>query len=375
MIAQARAPNVAPLLVLAAGGTGGHVFPAQAVAEEMLRRNWIAEFWTDRRGLAFANGFPQDVKVKTIESSTQARGGMVERAAAPAKIAKGVFSALLHIRRLRPAVVAGFGGYPAFPPLAAAWLAGTRTLIHEQNGVLGRANRMLANRVDLVACGAVETILPKGVECVRTGNPVRAEVLDFEKVPYREHGDGEIRLLVIGGSQGASAVDRVMADALAILPNELRQRLRVTQQVRPENLETTTEKYRRCSVQCEIASFFEDLPRRIADSHLVVSRSGASSIAEIGVIGRPAILIPFAAAANDHQTANAQGLIEAGAAVALTEAELSPETMVREISRILESKGTTKRMAEAAKRTAMPTAAARLADAIERLAETKEKNR
>ena len=371
MIARSRVPNAGPmLLVLAAGGTGGHVFPAQAVAEEMLRRNWKAEFWTDRRGLRFASGFPQDVKVKTIESSTQSRGGFLERAIAPAKIAKGVLSSLSRIRRMRPAVVAGFGGYPAFPPLAAACLAGTPTLIHEQNGVLGRANKMLANRVDLVACGAVATSLPEGVECVRTGNPVRAEVLEFEKVAYREPGDGEIKLLVTGGSQGAGAIDRVMADAVAILPNELRRRLRVSQQVRPENLEDTKDKYRRCSVRCEIAPFFEDLPRRIADCHLVVSRSGASSIAEIGVIGRPAILIPFAAAANDHQTANAQGLIEAGAAVALSEDELSAETVAREIARILTNEGTAARMAEAAKQTSMPTAVAQLADAIEGLAGT-----
>ena len=375
MIAPTRVPDAGPLLVLAAGGTGGHVFPAQAVAEEMLRRNWAAEFWTDRRGLAFANGFPQDVKVQTIASSTQARGGIAERAVAPAKIAKGVLSALLRIRSLRPAVVAGFGGYPAFPPIAAAWLARTPTLIHEQNGVLGRANKVLAKRVDMVACGAVDTILPKGVECVRTGNPVRAEVLEFEKASYHEPDGGEIRLLVTGGSQGAGAIDRVMADAVTILPNDLRQRLRVTQQVRPENLESTKEKYLRCSVECEIAPFYEDLPRRIADSHLVVSRSGASSIAEIGVIGRPAILIPFAAAANDHQTANAQGLIDAGAAVALIENELSPEAMARELARILTNKGTAARMAEAAKRTSMPTAAAQLADAIECLAEKRETNR
>ena len=364
-----RVPNADPLLVLAAGGTGGHVFPAQAVAEEMLRRNWKAEFWTDHRGLRFVSGFPQEVKVGTIESSTQARGGIVQRAVAPAKVAKGILSALSRIRRLRPAVVAGFGGYPAFPPLAAAWLAGTPTLIHEQNGVLGRANKMLANRVNLVACGAVSTTLPKGVDCVRTGNPVRAEVLELEKVPYREPGDGEIRLLVTGGSQGAGAIDRVMADAVAMLPDGLRRRLRVTQQVRPENHEAAKEKYERCSVKCEIAPFFEDLPRRIADAHLVVSRSGASSIAEIGVIGRPSILIPFAAAANDHQTANAQGLVEAGAAVSLSENELSPETMAREIARILADEGTAASMAEAAKRTSMPTAVAQLADAIEGLAE------
>ena len=358
-----------PLLVLAAGGTGGHVFPAQAVAEEMLRREWRVAFWTDKRGARFARGFPREVEIETHESTTPSRGSWIARVAAPAKIAAGVIKAAARIRRRRPAVVVGFGGYPAFPPVAAAWMTGTPRMIHEQNGVLGRANRLLARRVDLLACGAVETAVPQGTETAHTGNPVRADVLANAGAPFEIPSSGELRVLAVGGSQGAQAFDSVMPAAAGLLREEIRRRVRLTQQVRSENVETVRKQYRERSIECEVEPFFDDLPRRIAQAHLVVSRSGASSIAEICVVGRPSILIPFPAAANDHQTANAAGMVNAGAAAMIRQADLAPELLGQEIGRILGDAGRASEMAEAARRASKPSAASELADAIMEVAE------
>ncbi len=358
-----------PLLVLAGGGTGGHVFPAQAVAEEMLEREWRVSFWTDRRGARFARGFPREVEIETHESTTPSRGSWIARAAAPARIAAGVIKAAAGIRRRRPAVVVGFGGYPAFPPVAAAWMTGTPRMIHEQNGVLGRANRLLARKVDLLACGAVETSIPQGIETAHTGNPVRADVLANAGAPFEVPSSGELRILAVGGSQGAQAFDSIMPAAAGLLPEEIRQRVRLTQQARGENVESVTEECRERSIECEVKPFFDDLPRRIAQAHLVVSRSGASSIAELCVVGRPSILIPFPAAANDHQTANATGMVNAGAAVMIRQADLTPELLGQEIGRILGDAGKAAEMADAAKRASKPSAASELADAIVELAE------
>lgn len=358
-----------PLLVLAAGGTGGHVFPAQAVAEEMLEREWRVSFWTDSRGARFARAFPREVEIETHASTTPSRGSWTARAAAPARIAAGVFKAAARIRRRRPAVVVGFGGYPAFPPVAAAWMTGTPRIIHEQNGVLGRANRLLAPRVNLLACGAVETAVPQGIKAAHTGNPVRADVLANAGAPFEIPSSGELRVLAVGGSQGAEAFDSVMPAAAGLLREEIRRRVRLTQQVRSENVETVTKECRTRSIECEVKPFFDDLPRRIAQAHLVVSRSGASSIAELCVVGRPSILIPFPAAANDHQTANATGMVNAGAAVMIRQTDLTPELLGQEIERILCDAGKASEMAEAAKRASKPSAASELADAITGIAE------
>ena len=363
------ARGLQPLLVLAAGGTGGHVFPAQAVAEEMLGREWRVSFWTDSRGARFARGFPREVEIETHASATPGRGSWIARAAAPARVAAGVIEAAVRIRRRRPAVVAGFGGYPAFPPVAAAWMTGTPRIIHEQNGVLGRANRLLARRVNLLACGALETAVPQGVEAAHIGNPVRAVVLANAGAPFEIPSSGELRVLAVGGSQGAGAFDSILPAAAGFLREEIRRRVRVTQQVRNENVETVTKEYRARSIESEVKPFFDDLPRRIAQAHLVVSRSGASSLAELCVVGRPSILIPYPAAANDHQTANAAGMVNAGAAVMIRQADLSPELLGQEIGRILCDAGKASEMAEAAKRASKPSAASELADAITGLAE------
>lgn len=362
-----RAPT-SPLLLIAAGGTGGHMFPAQALAEAMVRRGWRVKLSTDPRGARYAGGFPHVVAVEEVDSATFARGGLLSKLAVPARIVGGVLSAMSAFRRDRPAVVVGFGGYPTIPALAAARLMGLPRMIHEQNGVLGKVNTAFAARVDAVACGTWPTTLPKGVEGVHTGNPVRGAVAERVGAPYLPPGEGVINLLVIGGSQGARILSDVVPAALSALPEALRQRLSVAQQAREEDVARVVEAYRKAGIVAEVQTFFADVPRRLTEAQLVISRSGASSIADISAIGRPAILIPFAAAAGDHQTANARGLSEAGAAVVIPESRLEPAALSAQIAALLTDADKAARMAEAARALGRPDATERLVTLVEAIA-------
>ncbi len=353
---------------MAAGGTGGHIFPAQALGEEMLDRGWGVELWTDRRGMRFVGGFPRNIHIRRIPSATYARGGAVSRIASPFMIATGILTSWMAVRRLGPSVMAGFGGYPAFPPMIAAWLSGVPRLIHEQNGILGKANRLLARRVDVVACGAVATDLPKGVVSIGTGNPVRADVIARSESPFAWPSDGPIRLLVLGGSQGARILDSYVPAALSRLPGSLAGRIHVCQQVGRCQQSTVERYYREAGISCEVRPFFDDVPERIAASQLIISRAGASAVAEIASIGRPSILIPFAAAANDHQSANAAGLVDAGAAVQVTEGGVSAELLASSIAGILSDPARATGMAGAARKAAHPDATTKLADLVGKLA-------
>jgi UDP-N-acetylglucosamine--N-acetylmuramyl-(pentapeptide) pyrophosphoryl-undecaprenol N-acetylglucosamine transferase len=358
-----------PLLVIAAGGTGGHMFPAQALAEAMVRRGWRVKLSTDARGARYTGGFPHVVRVETIPSATFARGGALARAAVPFRIAAGVARAMASMRSDRPAVVAGFGGYPTIPALAAAWALGLPRLIHEQNGVLGRVNRSFARRVQAVACGMWPTTLPAGVEGLHTGNPVRAAVAERAGAPYRPPGDYPMSLVVIGGSQGARILADVVPAAVALLPEALRARLRVAQQARDEDMQRVTAAYAAAGVPAQVAPFFADIPRRLAEAQLVVSRAGASSVADIAAVGRPAILIPYAAAAEDHQTANARGLVAAEGAIMIPEASLSPQVLAGHMAAVLGDPSVARRMAEGALSYGRPDATARLVELVESLAE------
>ncbi len=361
-------PEESRLLIMAAGGTGGHIFPAQALGEEMLERGWGVELWTDRRGMRFVGGFPENIHIRRIPSATYARGGAVSRIASPFMIATGILTSWMTVRRLRPSVMAGFGGYPAFPPMIAAWLAGVPRLIHEQNGILGKANRLLARRVDVVACGAVATDLPGRVVSVDTGNPVRADVIARSESSFAWPSDGQVRILVLGGSQGARILDSYVPAALSRLPEALASRIHVCQQV-GKCQQSTVERYlREAGISCEVRPFFDDVPDRIAASQLIISRAGASAVAEIASIGRPSILIPFAAAANDHQCANAAGLVEAGAAMQVTEGEISADLLSKSIAGILSDPARAAAMASAARKVAHPDATCKLADLVGRLA-------
>lgn len=357
-----------PHLIIAAGGTGGHMFPAQALSEVMIRQGWRVTLSTDARGARYTDGFSHAVQVRQVASATFARGGIVAKLAVPFRILGGIIGATARMWRERPDVVVGFGGYPTIPALAAAWITRTPCMIHEQNGVLGRVNRVFARRVDVVACGTWPTTLPAGIEGVRTGNPVRAAVLERAGAPYMPPGAWPMNLLVFGGSQGARILADCVPAAVALLPEDLRAHLRIAQQARPEDGARVTESYARLGVRAEVEPFFRDIPRRLSEAQLVISRSGASSVADIAVVGRPAILIPYAAATADHQTANARALVEADAAVLLPEPDLTPEILAQAITTILTNPATADQMAQAALGVGLPDAATRLAALVEDMA-------
>jgi len=357
-----------PLLVIAAGGTGGHMFPAQALAEEMLKLGWRVKLSTDDRGARYAGGFPGAVTREVVQASTFARGGLIAKLRAPFKIMSGIAAARGAMRRDTPSVVVGFGGYPALPAMAAAQSLGIPRLIHEQNGVLGRVNKAFATRVHKVACSVWPTELPKGAHAVHTGNPVRQVIAERAGAPYPDM-DGALRILVMGGSQGALVMTNVVPAALAKLPDEMKARLDVSHQARPEDHDFAVNAYQEAEIKADVQPFFENVPALLEAAHLVISRSGASSVADIACIGRPSILVPLAAAIRDEQTANARGLEEAGGAIVMQEYDMSLEAMASDVRAILGDPERAGSMAEAAKGQGRPDAVDRLKDLVLELAE------
>ncbi len=359
----------APLLVMAAGGSGGHMFPAQSLAEVMLARGWRVKLSTDDRGARFTTAFPSAVEIEVVPSATFARGGVLAKLTVPFRILAGVLSARSKMHENRPSVVVGFGGYPSIPALAAAWLMGLPRIIHEQNGVLGRVNAVFAKRVHAIACGTWPTILPDGAEGEYIGNPVRDTVLKKAAAPYIAPGDYPMSILVIGGSQGARILSDCVPAALVELPEELRRNIRVSHQARKEDQDRVESLYQDHGIKSDVQPFFVDIPSRMSEAQLVISRAGASSIADVSVIGRPAILIPFAAATADHQTANAKGLVDAGAAIALPEREVTAERLSAEVAGILQNPEIAMAMAQAALTCGRPNAAEDLAALVGRVSE------
>ncbi|MBQ2261112.1 MAG: UDP-N-acetylglucosamine--N-acetylmuramyl-(pentapeptide) pyrophosphoryl-undecaprenol N-acetylglucosamine transferase [Loktanella sp.] len=363
----------APLLIIAAGGTGGHMFPAQALAEAMLARGWRVKLSTDARGARYTGGFPDAVEVSAVGSATFARGGAVAKLAVPFRILGGIAAAKWRMLRDRPAVVVGFGGYPAIPAMAAAWVLRIPRMIHEQNGVLGRVNQIFAKRVDQVACGTWPTVLPDGVTGVHTGNPVRKAVLSKAGAPYIAPGDYPMALLVLGGSQGARIMSDVVPAAIAALPDELRANIRVSHQARAEDMDRVIHFYAESGISADVQPFFTDIPARMSEAQLVISRSGASTVADVSVIGRPAIWVPFAAAVRDEQTANARQLVEAGAALMMTEAQFDPANLNMALEQLLSDGAMASDMAAKAVGCSVPDATDRLVHLVETLAEARKK--
>jgi UDP-N-acetylglucosamine--N-acetylmuramyl-(pentapeptide) pyrophosphoryl-undecaprenol N-acetylglucosamine transferase len=359
--------SAAPLLVIAAGGTGGHMFPAQALAEVMLARGWRVKLSTDTRGARYTGAFPNSVEIEEISSATFARGGLAAKAAVPLRIAAGTLGAAWRMLRDRPAVVIGFGGYPSIPALGAATLLRLPRMIHEQNGVLGRVNEFFAKRVNHVACGIWPTTLPEGLQGVHVGNPVRASVLERAGAAYIAPGDYPMELLVMGGSQGARILSDVIPPAIAALPMHMLRNIRVSHQARDEDAARVSAYYAEQGIDADVQPFFHDLPRRMSEAQLVISRSGASTIADLTVIGRPAILIPFAAAAGDHQAANAHGLVEAQAAIMIREVAATPDAVMNNIAMILSDGRAALKMAIGALALGKPEAAETLADLVQSL--------
>jgi UDP-N-acetylglucosamine--N-acetylmuramyl-(pentapeptide) pyrophosphoryl-undecaprenol N-acetylglucosamine transferase len=280
-----------PLVIVAAGGTGGHLFPAEALAVALSRRGVTVDLVTDERASRYGE-FPGHA-THIVPSATFAGRNPFHIAAVTSKLSRGTVAALLLLRRLHPAVVIGFGGYPTIPPLLAAVLRGIPTVVHEQNGVLGRANRLLARRVQAIATGFRGLLAddPRlAAKVTHTGNPIRPAVVEAAGVPYPDL-HGPLRILVFGGSQGARVMSDVVPPAIELVPMAVRARLSVTQQARDEDIERVRSAYKYFGVAAEVEPFFRDLPARIAASHLVISRSGASTVAELAAIGRPAILV------------------------------------------------------------------------------------
>jgi UDP-N-acetylglucosamine--N-acetylmuramyl-(pentapeptide) pyrophosphoryl-undecaprenol N-acetylglucosamine transferase len=359
--------SAAPLVLIAAGGTGGHMYPAQALAEALVRRGWRVKLSTDARGARYAGGFPHVVAVEQVTSATFARGGLLAKVAVPFRVLAGVLGAVVAFGRDRPAVVIGFGGYPTIPALAAALLLRIPRALHEQNGVLGRVNRLFARRVQALACGTWPTVLPAGVAAHDCGNPVRAAVLERAGAPYIPPGDYPLSLLVLGGSQGAQILSTMVPAALALLPEALRAQLRVAHQAREEDRSRVIAAYGAAHISAEVQPFFTDVARRLSEAQLVISRAGASSLAEISVIGRPSILVPYAAATGDHQTANARGLVEAGAAIMVPQSRLSPEALAEQVVLVLNNPSGARKMAHAALAHGKPDATERLVELVEAL--------
>lgn len=357
-----------PLLLIAAGGTGGHMFPAQALAEEMLARGWRVKLSTDARGARYAGGFPEVVRIEEVRAATFARGGMAEKLKVPFQLAAGALRAALGMILDRPRVVVGFGGYPSIPALSAAWALRVPRMIHEQNGVLGRVNQNFARRVNALACGTWPTEMPAGIEGSFTGNPVRAAVRERAAAGYIPPGDYPMDLLVIGGSQGARILSDVVPEAIAALPDAVKRNLTVAHQARDEDIPRVVAAYEAGGVAAEIAPFFADIPRRLSECQLVISRAGASSVADISVIGRPAVLIPFAAASANHQAANAKMLSSVDAAVVFPESQFTPDALSETLLSILTNPKAAETMARSALSVGRPDAATALADMVETLA-------
>lgn len=358
---------MAQLLVIAAGGTGGHMFPAQALAEAMLARGWRVKLTTDPRGARYVSNFPDAVEIEVLSSATFARGGIMGKLKAPFQLAFGVLGAMAAFRRDGPSVVIGFGGYPSFPAITAAWLKKLPRMIHEQNGVLGRVNQLFATKVDIVACGTWPTELPEGVNGIFTGNPVRAAVLERAGASYITPGDYPMSLVVIGGSQGARILSDVVPGAVALLPPAIRAQLRVSHQARDEDAERAQAAYEAAGVEADIRGFFDDIPSRFAEAQLVIARSGASTVADLSVIGRPSILVPLAAAIRDEQTANARGLVQADAAVMIPERHFNAQNLAVQLESILTDPMGALKMSQGATRAGRPDATQSLVDLVETL--------
>ncbi len=360
-------------VLLSAGGTGGHLFPAFALAEELTRRGWRIELATDHRVDRYGADFPA-AEIHHISSATMKGRSPLALTRTAMSLASGIGQAYRLIGRMRPAVVAGFGGYPCFPPLVGARLRGVPTILHEQNAVLGRANRMLGPRVTAIATSFAEVkYLDERWQSKThlTGNPVRDVVIREADVPYPARTSGEddspFHLLVFGGSQGARFFSERVPGALAGMADADRRRLRVVQQCRDEDLQAVRETYERAGVDADCATFFADLPKRIAESHLVIGRAGASTVAELTVIGRPAILVPLPHALDNDQLQNATSLARAGGAWCIAQSDLSGERLREELSAMLTDPSILVAAAGAAKAAGRPDAVIRLADLVEQL--------
>lgn len=357
----------APRILLAAGGTGGHMFPAEALARALLARGLNVDLATDARGGGFGDRLPQ-VRVHRIASGGVAGKGPIARLRNLLRLGWGVVQSRRLLRRLDPAVVVGFGGYPSVPPVWAAQQGEVPTVLHEQNAVMGRANRFLARRAARLALSFDDVQFADRVGPERrtvTGNPVRSEISAIADAPYAAPRAGEtVRLFVMGGSLGARVFGKAVPDAIALLHQDLRRRLTIAQQARPEDMTDVGEAYRALDLAVELRPFFEDVPQRLRQAHLLIARAGASTLAELTAAGRPAVLVPLPNSIDDHQMANARALETARGGWLLPENLLSPAALAKILEAALADPVRLEQAAAAAKSLGKRDAADRLADLV-----------
>lgn len=357
-----------PTILLCAGGTGGHLFPAQAVAEEMVKRGYKIHLAADDRVERFAGKFPCE-EIHQIRSATFTSKNPLSLVRTGLSLFSGYMQSKRLLSKLNPVVVAGFGGYPTVPPLLAASRNRIPTLVHEANAVLGRANRFLGNRVNQVAIGFGSTSLIGDIKVTVTGNPVRPEIVKVSEPPYPlRESTGSFNLFVFGGSQGAAYFGEVLPAAIGKLSEEHRRRLVVVQQARPESCDAVIAAYEQLGVQATVKAFFDDMASRLEQAHLVISRAGASTVSELAVVGRPAILVPYPHALDHDQAANAAAMAAEGGAVLFNQSALTSDVLADELSSAI---GDPKRLALAAKnakKTGKPDATQKLADMLEAIA-------
>ncbi len=361
----------APLILLAAGGTGGHLFPAEALGVELMKRGYRVRLATDARALRYSGLFSRDT-IDVVPSETVRGRNPLSLARTGLMLAVGMAVAVRLLRKLRPAAVVGFGGYPTLPPLVAARLLGIPGIIHDANAVLGRANRFLSGRVSAIATslpGVLDRDPQLASKTTTVGTPMRPAILAASAVQYATpEPNGPFRLLVTGGSQGARVMADIVPPAIEKLGPSLWSRLALTQQVREEDMTRVRAVCDRLKINAELAPFFTDLPARLAANHLVVSRSGAGTVAELAAIGRPSILVPLPGAIDQDQFANAGVLSEAGGALRIVQSEFTPERLAAEISMLAAEPAKLVRMAEAARQVGRLDAAERLADLVVKVA-------
>jgi UDP-N-acetylglucosamine--N-acetylmuramyl-(pentapeptide) pyrophosphoryl-undecaprenol N-acetylglucosamine transferase len=358
------------LVLIAAGGTGGHLFPAEALARALVGRGHRVALAVDVRAKGFGERL-EGVSTHVISAGGLTGASLPRRARSMVNLARGWWQARGLIRKLKPAVAVGFGGYASVPAVFAAQQAGLPTLLHEQNAVLGRANRLLARRARHLALSfPAEAMrgLPSGTPTTLTGNPVRPAIVALRIKDYvPATANGPMSLLVLGGSLGARIFGRVVPEAVEGLADAPRRRLRIAQQCRQEDLERVRAHYDRLAVEAELAAFFDDVPERYAAAHLVIARAGASTVAELAMIGRPAILVPYAHAADDHQSANAQTYAAMGAAWPIGERDFTGALLARRLAEFMAEPDRLSAAAATARAQGRPDAAERLADAVQRL--------
>lgn len=358
-------------IVLATGGTGGHIFPAEAVAEVLMAHGQRVILVTDKRFANFTMGALSKVEIRTIHTGTVA-GSLLKKITGIMGLVLGIVQARFLLSRLKPDVVVGFGGYPSFPTLFAAAGKGIPTIIHEQNSVLGRANRLLAGRVGVIATSFPEVLMISENErkkVVVTGNPVRAGVRALREVPYPTvTADGRVNILVTGGSQGASIFSEVVPAAIAQLPASLRARIRIDQQCRAVDVESTKAAYDQLKVNADIAAFFTDIPARLAGAHLVIARAGASTVFELAAAGRPAILVPLPTSMDNHQYHNAIALEEVGGGWVMTQDGFTAASLAARLEEFLTATDTLAKAAENAKKLSAGNAAENLVDTVLKMA-------